>query len=204
VAAGQGATATSPGDAPERRRRNATETRRLLLQTARRRFARDGYAATTVRDIADDAGVNVALINRYFTSKEGLFQACLTIAVSEVREEADSVPLDEIAAAIAHRVAGSADDSATHETLLLLLRTSGDERADEMRRAVLRTMSERLAGAAGGTDEATLLRAQILLAATLGITVLRSTLAVQPLAGVTADDLVGPLADMVRALLPPR
>ncbi|RAO34122.1 hypothetical protein PSN13_02989 [Micromonospora saelicesensis] len=27
----------------------------------RQRFARDGYAATTVRDIADDAGVNVAL-----------------------------------------------------------------------------------------------------------------------------------------------
>ncbi len=28
---------------------------------ARRRFADDGYAATTVRDIADDAGGNVAL-----------------------------------------------------------------------------------------------------------------------------------------------
>src|SRR5687768_16792368 len=61
-----------------RPRRDAARTRRRLLEAARRRFARDGYATSTVRDIADDAGVNVALISRYFTSKEGLFEACLT------------------------------------------------------------------------------------------------------------------------------
>lgn len=41
-------------------------------------------AATTVRDIADDAGVNVSLISRYFACKEGLFEACLTEAVDEL------------------------------------------------------------------------------------------------------------------------
>src|ERR1700744_3072446 len=59
------------------RHRDADETRQRLLQAARQRFAQDGYAATTVRDIAMEAGVNVALINRYFTSKEGLFEAYL-------------------------------------------------------------------------------------------------------------------------------
>ncbi len=59
------------------RRRDAAETRNLLLTAARSRFAANGYTATTVREIADDAGVNVSLISRYFSSKEGLFEACL-------------------------------------------------------------------------------------------------------------------------------
>ncbi len=57
--------------------RDAAATRRALVRAARRRFATDGYRATTVRQIAADAGVNVALINRYFESKEGLFEACM-------------------------------------------------------------------------------------------------------------------------------
>src|SRR2546421_8360402 len=55
------------------RSRNAAETRAALLAAARIRFARDGYEATNLRDIAADVGVNVALISRYFGSKEGLF-----------------------------------------------------------------------------------------------------------------------------------
>jgi AcrR family transcriptional regulator len=43
------------------RRRNAAQTRQAPLNAARTRFARDGYASTTVRDIADDAGVNALL-----------------------------------------------------------------------------------------------------------------------------------------------
>lgn len=54
------------------RPRNAEETRAALLAAARLRFARDGYEATNLRDIASDVGVNVALIPRYFRSKEGL------------------------------------------------------------------------------------------------------------------------------------
>src|SRR6266516_3505303 len=56
------------------RSRNAAETRAALLAAARVRFARDGYEATNLRNIAADVGVNVALISRYFGSKEGLFQ----------------------------------------------------------------------------------------------------------------------------------
>jgi AcrR family transcriptional regulator len=37
------------------RSRDAAKTRQLLLDSARRRFAHDGYSATTVRDIAADA-----------------------------------------------------------------------------------------------------------------------------------------------------
>jgi len=188
---------------PPRRQRNAAQTRQTLLDVARTRFARDGYASTTVRDIADDAGVNVALINRYFTSKEGLFEACLTNAVSEIRTYAYAMDRTDIAAAIAERIAGSADRPRTHEALLLMLRSSGDERIDDIRRSLLRSFSENLVAAAGSPPgDESLLRAQIVLAASLGLVVLRSSTAVQPIAGATEAELLLPLSDLVNAMLP--
>src|SRR6187401_3364537 len=67
--------------------RDANATRRALIRAARRRFATEGYRATTVRHIAADVGVNVALINRYFDSKEGLFEACMMRTSDELDNE---------------------------------------------------------------------------------------------------------------------
>lgn len=184
------------------RRRDAARTRQALLDVAGRRFARDGYAATTVRDIADEAGVNVALINRYFTSKEGLFEACLSAAVADLRRESLGLSADTgLGAAMAHRVAGATGGQALHDTLLLLLRSSGDTRVDEIRREVLRTVSERLASVTG---DHSLLHAEIVVAAVLGVTLVRSSLGVEPLASATEEELAGPLSELVAALLPAR
>jgi AcrR family transcriptional regulator len=188
------------------RRRDATRTRQLLLEAARRRFALAGYAATTVRDVADDAGVNVALISRYFDSKEGLFAACLTAAVEEMRENTGDPARDRIAEKIAEQVAGTAGEGRAHETLLLLLRSSGDERADQIRLGVLRGHGERLAATVGwqpGTpdDDHLILRAQLVLCASIGMALLRSS-GLQPLAAATQEDLLTPLQDLVDALLP--
>ena len=68
--------------APEARRRNAEATRTAILGAAKTQFALSGYEAAFLRDIAADAGVDAALINRYFGGKEGLFAACLREAVS--------------------------------------------------------------------------------------------------------------------------
>jgi AcrR family transcriptional regulator len=191
--------------APASRRRNAAHTRQLLLEVASSRFARDGYATTTVRDIADDANVNVALISRYFTSKEGLFEACLAAAVADLRQEPEDTPVEGIGAAMAHRIADSTPDGRLPETLLLLLRSSGDEHLDEIRRGVLRSMSERMAAVAAGPgspgDEQLVLRAQIVLAAALGVTLLRSSLSIEPLASADEKTLAAPLSDLVTALL---
>ncbi|GAA2581027.1 TetR/AcrR family transcriptional regulator [Winogradskya consettensis] len=190
--------ATIPGT---RRPRDAERTRAQLLAVATGRFARNGYATTTVRDIADDAGVNVALISRYFTSKEGLFEACLAEAVTEVRRDSDDTPLDRIAAALAHKIAGPDREDRLPERFLLLLRSSGDQHAEDMRLGVLRTISERMASAAAGHDDGSaLLRAQIVLSAALGIILMRGSLGLQPLAGATEQDLAAPLADLVNAL----
>ncbi|MCE4071452.1 TetR/AcrR family transcriptional regulator [Pseudomonas sp. NY15436] len=62
---------------PLPRSRNADRTRADILRAACRAFSVHGYAQATVRQIASDAGINVALIVRYFGSKEGLFDAAL-------------------------------------------------------------------------------------------------------------------------------
>lgn len=52
--------------------REGTEAR--ILESARKLFTKNGFAATKTRDIAADAGINLALLNYYFRSKENLFQ----------------------------------------------------------------------------------------------------------------------------------
>jgi AcrR family transcriptional regulator len=45
-----------------------------IKEAARNVFTRKGFAATRTRDIAEEAGINLALLNYYFRSKEKLFE----------------------------------------------------------------------------------------------------------------------------------
>ena len=45
-----------------------------IKEAARVVFQKKGYAATRTRDIAEEAGINLALLNYYFRSKENLFE----------------------------------------------------------------------------------------------------------------------------------
>ncbi len=49
---------------------DSSQTRTQILEAAFRRLASDGYARLSVREIARDAGVNHALINYHFRSKD--------------------------------------------------------------------------------------------------------------------------------------
>lgn len=62
------------------RRPGPSGTRQAILGAARARFAQDGYAAATIRRIAEDAGVNAALVMQFFKSKEELFAAVMAIS----------------------------------------------------------------------------------------------------------------------------
>lgn len=59
-------------------------SREQLLLVGRKLFSRHGFAETSTRQIAAEAGCNLALINHYFGSKEGLLVAVLE---SEMRGE---------------------------------------------------------------------------------------------------------------------
>lgn len=49
-------------------------TEQRILKAADKIFTQKGYAATRTRDIAEEAGTNLALLNYYFGSKEKLFK----------------------------------------------------------------------------------------------------------------------------------
>lgn len=49
-------------------------TEAKIKEAAERVFVKKGYAAARTRDIAEEAGINLALLNYYFRSKEKLFE----------------------------------------------------------------------------------------------------------------------------------
>ncbi len=69
--------ASAPRDRAAPRKRDADATSAAILEAGKAQFARLGYDRTVMRDVAAEAGVDVALINRYFGGKEGLFTAAL-------------------------------------------------------------------------------------------------------------------------------
>ena len=71
----------SPAAVARRGRRPGTSTtRQAILDAARARFATDGFAATTIRRVAADAGVDAALVMQFFRSKNELFAAVMSIS----------------------------------------------------------------------------------------------------------------------------
>lgn len=83
---------SSPAGKPENppargRGRPPSLTRRAeMLDMAAGMFAREGYHGTSMRDLAERAGINVASLYHYFQSKEeALFEVCLAGAQQSER-----------------------------------------------------------------------------------------------------------------------
>lgn len=92
-----------------RRARKKARTREALRAAARQLFAEQGFAATTVEQIADVADVSERTFFRYFRSKEELLLPDLAplfdAAERELRARPlDEHPLDSFAAAVAAAV----------------------------------------------------------------------------------------------------
>jgi AcrR family transcriptional regulator len=78
------APAPAPPDSPggERALRKA-RTRAAVLASARARFVERGYEATTIRDVAEAAGVAVGTIHAHFPDKPALLLACFLDQIDE-------------------------------------------------------------------------------------------------------------------------
>lgn len=59
---------------------DAADSRSLLIASAQKHFGLHGYKASSVHDIARDAGLNVSLVNYHFGGKEALFRECFAQA----------------------------------------------------------------------------------------------------------------------------
>lgn len=69
-------------------------TKQSIGRAARRLFARQGYAATSVRAIAAEAGADPALVIRHFGSKEQLFLE--TVAIEGRFDHVTNGPLESL------------------------------------------------------------------------------------------------------------
>src|SRR6266542_3806720 len=90
--------------APVRRLRRA-ERREQILTAATQAFARSGFAATSLDDIATAAGVSRAILYRHFDSKTDLYRAVLDRACTRL---ADAVGTSDFTAASIDALVGAA------------------------------------------------------------------------------------------------
>ena len=72
-----------------------TEKHLQILSSAEELFANKGFEGTTVRDIADAAGVNLAMISYYFGSKEKLLEALFKERMSSTRQRIETIVKNE-------------------------------------------------------------------------------------------------------------
>src|SRR6478672_790293 len=62
-----------------------------IIEAAEKLFADKGFAGTSVRDIAEAAGVNLAMISYYFGSKEKLMEAMFTTRGQYLRIQLENI-----------------------------------------------------------------------------------------------------------------
>jgi AcrR family transcriptional regulator len=106
------------------RERNAAATKQSILDQARRQFALLGYRATTVKSVADAAGVSPNLITRYFGGKEGLFLAAAQVEIAV--EPAFAGELASLGARLAASIVQRWSGQQGEDPLLVLQRAAGE------------------------------------------------------------------------------
>jgi AcrR family transcriptional regulator len=72
---------------PTRRLMHQDERREQVLRAAAAAFARGGFAATSMDDVAAEAGITRLIVYRHFDSKEDLYRAVLERVAERLRDE---------------------------------------------------------------------------------------------------------------------
>jgi AcrR family transcriptional regulator len=62
-----------------------TDTRERIIDVAAKMFSTRGYAATSIRDIAEELGVTKAALYYHFTSKDEILHALVDIPIESIR-----------------------------------------------------------------------------------------------------------------------
>jgi AcrR family transcriptional regulator len=157
--------------------RDRERTRDKILAAARKSFATRGYAESGMREIAAVAGINQALVVRYFGSKKKLFLAAVEPDLGLA--EFINAPRAQIGEHIVRHLA----DKQPHEAeplAILLLAATDPSLAPTLRRLIADRLYDPLVTWLGGKNAPT--RAALLLALFSGAWMYRQMLPVPPLA----------------------
>jgi AcrR family transcriptional regulator len=164
--------------------RRSDATKEAIRTAARERFAVDGYERATIRAIAADAGIDPAMVMRYFGNKEKLFAAA---AEFDLRlPDLGETPRDEIGRRIAGHVVDRWDDD---ETLMALLRASvtNPAAAERMREIFVSQLGPAMRVIAPG-DVAT--RAGLVATQVLGLALTRYVLRLPPVVAMDRESII--------------
>jgi AcrR family transcriptional regulator len=179
------------------RSRDAAASKDALLRAAQALFGQQGFEGTTIREIGERAGVDAALIARYFGSKADLYIAAVTA------EDADRAPSEyEGPRQIADVVVTAADRRGPGPILQAMVRS---DTSTEIRDAALDRLARRLVDplaatmTAQGADRPQL-RAQVAVSALQGIILGRSLGWFDEIRSVPRDDLVALIVDVFGAI----
>jgi AcrR family transcriptional regulator len=96
-----------------------------IIDIAEKLFSEKGYEGTSVRDIAEMAGINVAMISYYFGSKEKLMQALfkertkeMLVRMESVLNEKSLTPIQKVELLIDHYVERSMQKQPYHKIMI--------------------------------------------------------------------------------------
>ncbi|MBB5808256.1 AcrR family transcriptional regulator [Saccharothrix ecbatanensis] len=166
------------------RPRDAAATKAALLDAATKLFGERGFDRTTVRDIANLAGVNQALLFRYYGSKDALFA---TVLATQSRELLEDSPAEHLLRTVLLRMLEKQPRREDHPLYAVLRSSHHDSAADVVRRQLGEEYARALASLTDAQDAE--LRADLVLAWVVGIGVLRTVFGKQPLAGADSAEV---------------
>ncbi len=164
--------------------RSSERTKASILAAARERFAAVGFEAATIRAIAADAGIDPAMVIRYFGTKDRLFAAA---AEFDLRfPDLSGVDRGHVGEALVRHFL---DRWEGDEALILLLRTSttNQEAVQRMRQIFGAQLEPPVAKLVeSGSD----VRAGLIATQILGLAFCRYVLKLPPIASMAREDVV--------------
>lgn len=174
------------------RRPGPDSTRPQVLEAARELFGAQGYEGTTLRAVAARAGVDPALVVRFFGGKEGLFAAVLELAAPVPSAMAQVLAARDAAAGerVVRTYLGLWDDARIAATMRSLMRAAiGSDRAAEMLRDFI-TGKALGAGITSGERSDAQLRFTLVASQLVGMAAARYVLRAEPMASLDTEDIV--------------
>jgi AcrR family transcriptional regulator len=178
------------------RRPGSSGTREAIENAARRNFGELGYERTTIRAIAEEAGVDPALVVHFFGSKQQLFVAVIDLpfAPEEVLPTILAGDRDGVGERFARFIVGVLENENARSVVTGMVRaaTSEPEAARMLRELISRRIFAAIAASLGAEDAE--LRATLVGSQVVGLVVARYIVAVEPLASLDPDRLVAALA----------
>jgi AcrR family transcriptional regulator len=185
------------------RRSGESGTRDRVLDAARGRFGRHGYDATSIRQVAADAGVDPALVHYFFGTKADLFAAVVEYPmnpgelVAQLIAEGGTEDLGERLLRLLLRLW----DEQPASPLLAMIRSASDheQAATALREFITREVVGRVARAIDADQPE--LRATLCGSQVVGLVMVRYVIRVEPLASADPDQLVAWIAPTLQRYL---